>query len=218
MDSTALLARFRLDTNDLNTPYLWSDAEVYSYIDEAQKMFCRLQGGIADATTASITTLSVTAGDVWASISPKILKLRFAQRGDQRDVRILNFEDIQSGRDGLRLDLAPGPLQCIVVGMERDKLRFLPIPVANDTLQLTVYRLPLNDINANGQALEIDEIHHVSLLDWVKARAYQKQDSDTFDRGKATEFENRFRMYCEQARQERERREHKYREILYGGY
>lgn len=217
MNSTTLLARFRLDADDVAAPYLWSDAEVYSYMDEAQKMFCRLQGGIADASSA-LTTLAVTAGSTWVSISPKILKLRFVQRADAREVTILNFEDVQSGRAGVRFDMATGPLSTVVVGMEKDKIRCVPIPVANDTLQLTIYRLPLADITAAAQALEIDELHHTALLLWMKHLAHSKQDAETYDRGRATQFEEQFRVYCEQARQERERREHKYREILYGGY
>ena len=42
MDSTALHDLFRSEVRDEATPYLWSDAEIYSYIDDAQKMFCLL--------------------------------------------------------------------------------------------------------------------------------------------------------------------------------
>lgn len=217
MLSDALLARFRLDVSDVAAPYLWSDAEIYSYMDEAQKMFCRLQGGIADASSA-LTTLAVTAGDTWVTLSPKILKLRFAQRADGREVTVLNFEDVQFGRSGVRFDMATGPLSTVVAGMEKDKLRCVPVPVADDTLQLTIYRLPLTDITTTGQTLEVDELHHTALLLWMKYLAHSKQDAETYDRGRATQFEGQFRVYCEQARQERERREHKYREVLYGGY
>ena len=98
MDSTALHDLFRSEVRDEATPYLWSDVEVYSFIDDAQKMFCRLQGGIADASSA-ITHLTVTAGDVLVPISPLILKLREARRSaDGYDLEILNFEDLQSHR------------------------------------------------------------------------------------------------------------------------
>ena len=79
MDSTALYELFRSDVRDDVAPYLWSDTEVYSYMDDAQKMFCRLQGGIADATSP-VTRISVAVGDVFVQISPTILKLREARR------------------------------------------------------------------------------------------------------------------------------------------
>ena len=75
MDSTALHDLFRSEVRDEATPYLWSDAEIYSYIDDAQKMFCRLQGGIADASSA-ITRIDVMAGDVLVPISPLIVILK----------------------------------------------------------------------------------------------------------------------------------------------
>ena len=63
MDSTTLHDLFRSEVRDEATPYLWSDVEVYSFIDDAQKMFCRLQGGIADASSA-ITHINVVAGSL----------------------------------------------------------------------------------------------------------------------------------------------------------
>ena len=47
MNSTELLGTFREEMNDLQTPYLWSDALLYRYINDAQEMFCRRTEGIA---------------------------------------------------------------------------------------------------------------------------------------------------------------------------
>ena len=67
-------------------------------------------------------------------------------------------------------------------------------------------------------ALEIDEQHHLHLLDGMKRLAYRKEDAETYDRGRADQFDAAFYAYCDQAKAERERREHKYRTIPYGGY
>ena len=226
MDSSGLLSQFRIEVNDLAAPYLWSDAEIYLYIDQAQKMFTRLQGGFADATSA-ITRLNVTAGDVFIPISPLILKLREARRtADSRELQILNFEDLQ-GRYGTedygynsiyRIDNRPGELEAIVVGMEANKIRLMRIPTTDQTIDLIVYRMPLTSITGATQPLEIDEQHHLYLLHWVKHLAYLKQDAEAYDRSKATEYEQKFLMYCDQAKAEREKREHKYRTVAYGGY
>lgn len=219
MDSSALLSLFRADVRDEATPYLWSDAEIFAYIDDAQKMFCRAQGGIADATSA-VTQIAVTAGAAFVSISPLILKLRSVRRlTDGRDVEILNFEDLQADRSyGYRLDDLPGPIHAVVVGMETNKLRLVRIPDVNQTLALVVYRMPAAAITAAGQALEIDEQHHRHLLGWMKHLAHRKQDAETYDRGRSEDFRNEFLAYCNQAKAERERREHKYRTVAYGGY
>ncbi|GIV03791.1 MAG: hypothetical protein KatS3mg015_2621 [Fimbriimonadales bacterium] len=226
MDSTALHDLFRSEMRDEATPYLWSDAEIYSYIDDAQKMFCRLQGGIADASSA-VTRLSVTAGDVFVPVSPLILKIREARRSaDGYDLEILNFEDMQSRRSvddygyrsGYRIDNTVGIVKAIVVGMEANKIRLVHIPQEDQLIDLIVYRMPLVSITAGGQALEIDEHHHRHLLHWMKHLAYQKQDAETYDRGRSDMFRAEFLAYCDQAKAEREKREHKYRTVVYGGY
>ena len=59
MNTTELLAVFRQEVFDLETPYLWSDALVYTYIDEAQKQFCRDTYGIEDSSSF---TLAIAIG------------------------------------------------------------------------------------------------------------------------------------------------------------
>lgn len=227
MDSTALLALFRADVRDEAEPYLWSDAEIFSYMDDAQKMFCRLQGGIADASSV-ITRIDVVAGDVLVPISPLILKLREARRSaDGYDLEILNFEDMQSHRpvddygyrSGYRIDNTVGTVKAIVVGMETNKIRLVQIPQEDQSIDLIVYRMPLVPIITTGkQQLEIDEHHHRHLLHWMKYLAHQKQDAETYDRGRAEQFRTEFIDYCDRAKAEREKREHKFRTIMYGGY
>ena len=225
MDTADLLALFRADTRDTFEPYLWSDEEVFSYIDDAQKMFCRLQGGIADSSSP-LTVLSITAGDEFADYDPRILKLRGAYRAvDGRDLELLNFEDMQMRHPvddygyspGFRIDNSQGELRALVVGMEAGKVRLVRIPTADQEVRLIVYRLPLESIEDDGDALEIDELHHRHLLHWMKHLAHQKQDAETYDRGRAEQFRVEFLAYCDQAKAEREKREHKYRTISYGG-
>lgn len=222
MDSTALYEAFRSEVRDDVTPYLWSDTEVFSYMDDAQKMFCRLQGGIADATSP-VTQISVAAGDIFVGISPTILKLREARRStDGRGLEILNFEDLQGSdfgeSQGYRLANVFGQVRALVVGMEDYKLRLVDIPVEAFTINLVVYRMPLATITAEDQPLEIAEQHHRYLLNWMKHLAHQKQDAETYDRGRSEMFREEFVDYCDRAKAERERREHKYRTVTYGGY
>lgn len=226
MNSTSLLARFRADVNDVATPYLWSDPEIYSYIDDAQKMFCRLQGGIADSTSA-VTQLSLTANQPYCAVSPLILKIREAYLTSSGHVlEILNFEDLELRRpiddygyqSSYRIDSSVGEVRGIVLGMETNKIRLVRIPDTDQEISLIVYRMPLLAISGANQELEIDEQHHLHLLLWMKHLAHMKQDAETYDRGRADQFRVEFLDYCNQAKSEREKREHKYRTVAYGGY
>lgn len=228
MNTGDLKDRFRSDVRDLDssTP-LWADDEIYSYMDDAQKMFCRLQGGIADTTTDSVCKISYTAGDQYKDISPLILKIRQVIReSDQREVEVLNFEDLQMHvyaddygfQPPYKIDATPGEVRAVVTGMQEGKIRLVRFPTASDSLRLTVYRKPLVDIDTSGtQTFEIASEHVLPLLHWMKHLAHLKQDAETYDKGRSDMFEALFTRYCDQAKAEREKREHKYRTVGYGG-
>jgi hypothetical protein len=85
-------------------------------------------------------------------------------------------------------------------------------------VNLSVYRLPLIMINADGdQELEIDAQHHTALLHWMKHRAYDKQDAETFDRRKSDDFKARFEAYCNKAQQDAQRARRVQGNVVYGG-
>lgn len=225
MNSTALHDLFRADVRDEAAPHLWPSSSVYSYMDDAQKMFCRLQGGIADASSA-ITILNVLAGAKFVAISPLILKIRDARRvADNTVLQILNIEDLQhpstaddyGRRAPFTLHGPPGRVRGLVAGMDANRLKLIDEPTENQQIQLVVYRMPLLEITGANQPLEIDAHHHRHLAHWMKHLAHQKQDAETYDRGRSDMFRAEFVAYCDTAKAEREKLEHKYRTIAYGG-
>ena len=216
MDVVDLLARFRSDVRDTVQPYLWSDEEVLSYIDEAQNEFCRLTGGLADATSF-VTRVAVTTGEAFVDISPLILKIRAIFAEDGKPIELKNFEDLEfsdSGGTELFADI-PGTVRSAVLGMEPNKLKLINTPEADQTINLIVYRLPLEAIEDTSSDLEVASQHHISLLLWARRLAHMKADAETYDRGRAQQFEQEFMAYCGLARDEKGRREHKYRAVQF---
>ena len=63
MTPAELLNLFRIEVDDQVEPYLWSDFEFYTYLNEAQNTFASLIGGIADQSS-KITQLGYSVGDV----------------------------------------------------------------------------------------------------------------------------------------------------------
>lgn len=216
MDSSSVLAQFRADVVDEVEPHLWSDAEVFGYIDDAQKMFCRLTGGLGD-TSSSVSQINYVVGVNKVALSPLILKFRAAYHSvNQQPVEVLNFEDLASRC--VRLDNRAGHPRYIVIGMEENTGVLYPTPIDSGMIQLMIDRLPLKTINDEDQKLEVADQHKRGLLLWVKAQAYSKQDAETLDRLKQQEFDSSFRRYCADAKAEKERRMHKTRIVAYGGY
>lgn len=216
MDSSELLAQFRLDARDTVRPYLWSDEEVYLYLNEAQRTFCRLTGGLADASS-HVARLQLKANKRYAEVSPLVLKLRAAFGEESRKLELLNFEDIEfdSSRGRELFTDTPGSVHSLVLGMEPHKVRVINTPTEDQVVNLTIYRYPLDDINGPDQALEVDEQHHVPLLKWARHLAHMKPDAETFDRGRADQYKLDFETYCRMASEEKGRREHKYRAVQF---
>lgn len=216
MKASRLKDQFRIDMDDLVEPFLWSDGDIALYMDDAQKMFCRLTGGLRDASS-TLCTVDIDIDEPFSPIDPRILKIVRIQRdSDGKKLDLVNFEDIDAV--GIRLDNQTGPVDRAVIGMEENKLRWVRVPAAADTASMIVERLPLNTITDQfNKPLEIEEQHHLALLLWMAARAYGKQDSDTYNAAKSADKEAKFIAYCEQAKLEIQRKRHKTRIIGYGG-
>lgn len=216
MNSSELLTAFRAELNDAEAPYLWSDAEIYSYIDDAEKMFCRETEGILDATTVALTRLTIIPGSEWVSLSPLVLRLYTARRLDTgREVEVIDAKDM-AARNWF-FDGRLGPVRALVIGEEAKKARVWPISSETVTVALNVFRLPLERITDADQDLEVDEHHHRHLLLWCKHLAYGKEDPETFDKSKSSDYEQRFYAYCRGAKAEQQRARYRPRTVQYGG-
>jgi len=215
MDSYGLRDAFRADVDDSVAPYLWSDDLIALYADDAQKKFCRLTNGIADSSS-DLCSVDIEAGEPVAAIDKRILKIRRVQRdSDGRPLDIYNLEDLDLR--GIRLTTQKGPVRAVVLGMEEHSVRWLDVPLLNDTATLAVYRLPLRDITTTKTQLEIDSQHHVALLLWMKHLAYARQDADTHNEQLSQRYEAEFRAYCSEAKAEQDRARSKVRVVAYGG-
>jgi hypothetical protein len=218
MNSSELLAVFRSEMSDTVAPFLWSDEEVFGFQDDAQQQFCRKTNGIIDARTAVVTQLAIVPGTDWYTTHASILNIRKATRADTgREVELLTAE--QADRRGLYfLATQLGLVKHVVLGLEPHAVRIHPMPNETVTLNLSVCRLPLLPItDAGEQAFEIDAMHHLGLLLWMKHRAYDKQDAETFDRRKSDDFAARFVAYCDRAKLEQERARRARGVTAYGG-
>lgn len=212
MNTTELLAVFREEVSDQELPYLWSDALIYRYIDDAQKQFCRLTYGIEDSRTFNITT---AVNVEWYKLDTRILKLRDVVNltTSGKHVPLIAVEKMAD--NSLRFDGTVGPVKALITGMEKNYLRAYPIPNTVERLELRTFRLPTT-VEA-GDDFEIDEQHQLPLLDWVKHRAYNVQDAETYDPKGAEKFESKFTNYCADAKVEQSRVRRPVSTVTYGG-
>ncbi len=183
----------------------------------------RLTGGIADFTSDA-TVLDVVAGEAVADLHPSILRIMSANKlSDEQDLTIINMVDEATTESDDYFQLlrsirstAQGPVRKMIIGAEKNKVRWVSVPAVDDTVNLHIYRLPLSHITDDTHTLDdVDEDHHIYLLDGMKHLAYKKQDAETFDKTKSDESETAFKNYCAFVKAEWERKKHKTRVVQY---
>ena len=226
MESHELLETFRCDVVDDVEPYLWSNSEVYQYINDAYFMFVRLTGGISDATS-DVTRLTATQGEATTALHSSIMRIRKATNVTDANhtIRVINTQDVDNLVDddyGVLRSInqidTPGTVRYMVIGEEDELVRWVNVPDATVEVQLVVERLPLVRITGKRQKfIGVREEHHYHFLKWVRHLAYRKQDADTFNLAKSDQERDDFVAYCDMARQEKGTRRHRVRTTGYGG-
>lgn len=226
MKAVELYSLFRSDVVDINDPPLWKDEEIFAYLDDAQMMLCRLTLGLGDMSTPSVCEVPVVAGEAFSDLHSSILTVRYAQLASSgRELELYNLvagRMVSSSHDyGSRsislISATAGPVTGAVLGIEPDRVRWVQVPVADDMVQLAVYRLPITPITDGDSELEVHRRHRMALLQWMEHLAYLKQDSETYDRARSDEKGKNFYEYCALVKREQERAKHKPREVEYGG-
>lgn len=203
--------------------YLWSDATLLGYINEAQQILARKGLVLRDATTPSITQVVLATGVTQYKLHPSILAVISAKNaGDTGDLARAGhsaFSVIQHP-DPLFFDpaqistLSPGKPLAYSMDEELDttagqssvaSMRVYPEPSADyngAVVQLRVVRRPLNalSLDALDATPEVSEDYHLGLLDWAAYRALRNIDSDAGGVNKADTFKSAFDDMVSQAR------------------
>lgn len=200
MDGATFIKRFREETVDEAQPYLWSDALILRYLDEAQTEFCRRTEGIEDSTS-SICTINVPAGADSVAVSPKILKVRSVTIADTG--RALEISSIEAERGHARLPA--GEPHTIILKLNARKALIMPAAERDVVLKLDVMRLPLTPIESPGDEVEVDAMYDGTLMHYALHRAYSRPDPESMDRTRADYFLQAFERACAMANREQGR-------------
>lgn len=235
--------RFRNDVNDVEggpskDDFLWSDDEVFDYMDEAQRVFVRRTQILRKTHpfTPAITEIVYTAPvgtpvNLDGFIAPNAqiirpLRARMQTASNRDPLQIITAEDLDEGR--LIQDYGTfftgdwqnkaGPARFLVTNMQEDMWRLVPIPVVDDVLELTVLHMPLETLSCSSVAFEVVEREdQMMILEYMKFLAFNKQDADTYDKELADRFENSFEKKADNRRREVRRSRFRHVGIRYGG-
>lgn len=184
MNLGAMITAFRREVDDTAPPYLWSDAELMDHANEAEREACRRARLLMDSSTAAVCQIAVSNGTATYALDSRVIFIRRARLASETDPLVqMSYRDLDEQRYGWEDDT--GTPTGYVLDWETGKLRFDYTPDADNTLNMTVIRDPLVEMNDVEDSPEINERYHRSLIHWMKYRAYTSDDDEKRDDAKA---------------------------------
>ncbi len=206
---------FRTEMEDTEEDFLFSDDQVYEFMNEAQREFARRTKIFVSERSGIV----VTADDPLIDVPSTAFKLRRAQLETQgRPLQLINFIDMDFsfvtddyGSEQLGdWPNAVGLPKLLISDMIKDKYRLAPIPQIDNTLLLHTTDYPATDIEDDGSEFSLTETRHQrSLILYMRHLAYNIHDAETFNPDLSGDFkgawEERLSIFIEELRNERRR-------------
>lgn len=189
MTLTEILAGARFRLSDTKQPNLWSDGELVEYLNEAINEVADQKKLFVESTLPAICQIAVLATDATGDY-PYDLRITEIIRAKMRSQKLFLWRT-----DKLTLDFSmpdwrnttPGAPRWIITDEQEGQITICPRSNVADTIDLTVYRLPLNQmsVDAPDASPEIHFRHHPRLYNGIMCRAYLKDDTECLDPKKA---------------------------------
>lgn len=190
MTLAQLLEQLRIELDDVEEDYLWSDAELTRYLNEAEKEACRRARLIIDSTLPDVTEINVTASTPVCDVDPRIIRiLDVIPSWDNRPLRRTTMQEMNLQEPSWRERTDARP-QHYIADYGTNQIRIFPIPTVSGLLRLRVYRIPIEEMQLEQKDSiepEIKPMYHEKLIHWAKHRAYLKKDADTLDKNASAE-------------------------------
>lgn len=191
MKAIDLFTVFRGQADDTAAPQLWSDAELYRWLNEAEVEACRRARLIVDtqntAGVDNVCRIQLVNGTAMYALDRRVIYVRRAlMAGRTIPLCPMDYRDLDVDQPGWQS--RTGQVVGYVRGLDSGKFRPYRIPttaslVNGSTVDLLVVREPLRPMGQEDtdDEPEINSRYHLALLDWVFWRAYSKKDSEAYD-------------------------------------
>lgn len=184
----ALISAFRVEADDVALPQLWSDADVISFLNEAQKEACIRARLLMASSTITLVVAQANYRLAANVIDVLVARLPNTNTALCRESELSLQDKFYSGKPS-GYSVEGDPSGDGALGREL-WLDYLPAVV--DTLTLRCHTLPTAMVTPTTDYPQIGPEHHRPMIDWALHLAFRKRDSDTQDLARADRYEARF--------------------------
>ena len=180
----------RGDLDDLVSPYLWSDADLLTYINQSIDTLCQGAYLIYDDYTPTIVTIPVVALTADYPKDSRIVRVREARLDSQTRPLTFRTREWLENHFPTWPSAPAGAPRIACENMRNGYIRVIPAPSVIDTMRLRVYRLPLAPLSLSSltDSPEFEPKYHKYLRNGILSLAYLKQDNEAYDAQKAEHY------------------------------
>lgn len=174
-----------IDDGTNETELRWSNDDLYDYFNAGQREVCiRTLSYEKDDEEVSLVD-----GTYEYSIDDKIIYIKHATLNSSGNiVNKIGYEDLV-GNNSWSTPTGDPIRFCERIN---NKILVNPTPDGSDTLNMVTIETPSTTLSDSVLVVEIDDIYHDALVEYVLWRAYEKDDSDLFDAELRKKHERRF--------------------------
>jgi hypothetical protein len=174
------------DVGEGGTEDLWTFTDFSVALAEAEEQWCRRTLGLSDYSS-SFLHLTGAMGDSEFTLDQRILEIKRVKPDTTPILKLASLDEMDLYNPNWETALNDTPVY-YMTDVNINKLWIVPALAADDTIQLTVARLPLtspcvaNPVMKEWErtdTLEILPVYHYDLLDWVTYRLYDFQSRQT---------------------------------------
>lgn len=198
MNLEELTRLVRVQANDNVQPYFWSDEYIRDRLNEAVEEAAIRGRLIHESSDPNVCVMIVVPDQAVYPLHPSLYELThlsYRKHGEVRKhgVILVSTEWLDKEVPSWRMREPGIPVYAI---QEDTKLRLVPEPIAEGSLYMEGYRLPITKMEEPGDSpAELHLAHHVHLVQWVLAKGFSIPDMESFDPARAAEAETQFNLY-----------------------
>lgn len=178
-----LLANVREELDDEVPPYLYSDAALIKYLNEAVHEVAVRTRCLVESERSDMCVIQLQPGVATYTLHPSVVVIRRAYLVSRPDEALLRTSSIHLQRHRSAWRTEQGTPRFLIRDRQQRRITLSPIPDAADTLRLELWRVPADDEVMEGPSDEpvIEPLHHHVLHRWACFRAFNRKDSEQQD-------------------------------------